>query len=64
MKTAPLLVGRLWETLGSDDPKVIKQLPHYRTKSKTVELVAKKVDPFKNFGESSKKSDKLEKIAH
>jgi hypothetical protein len=60
MKTASLLVERLWEALGSFDPKVLNSFPTIEQKRKVIVLVAKGA-PFKNFGESSKKSDKLKR---
>jgi ParB-like chromosome segregation protein Spo0J len=36
-------VGKSWETLGSNEPKVLNNFPTTEQKGKTVELVAKKV---------------------
>ena len=55
------MVGRLWETLGSIEPKVLNSFPTIEQKRKAIVLVAKGA-PSKNFGESSKKSDKLKKL--
>jgi hypothetical protein len=41
MKTASLLVGRLWETLGSFDLKVLNSFPTIEQKRKAIVLVAK-----------------------